>query len=115
MKSAIPLVLLLPLLGVTACGSDVDDRPATWSFIHAAIILPNCATAGCHSTLTKTFGYDFEDKATALMWFLSDGGPDIAVISETGRDGVRMPPDQPLPHADIALIDRWMREGRQDN
>ena len=27
----------------------------------------------------------------------------------------RMPPDQPLPEADILLIERWLLEGAQDN
>jgi hypothetical protein len=105
----------LALFAVAACGDDVDDRPVTWSYIHAAIIVPNCATAGCHSSLTKTIGFDFEDKAKALMFFRGDGGPDVAVISPSGRDGVRMPPDQPLPAADIDLIRRWMADGMPDN
>ena len=35
-----------------------DDRPASWTYVHAAVIAPNCATSNCHSDLAATAGAD---------------------------------------------------------
>ena len=103
---------LLLLIGLAACGSDVDDRPVTWSYIHPAIIVPNCATSGCHSALTMTFGYNFEDKEGARDVFIQDVQAPALFLGTFKQDnGVyqyQMPPDQPLPQADIDLISRWL-------
>jgi hypothetical protein len=106
--------LLCSLLAAAAsgCGSDVDDRPVSWSYIHAAIVIPNCATAGCHSELTKTIGFNFSDKADAWTTFMPDAGYDIlGRLRGQVRLGLRMPPDQPLPNADIDLIAAWLAIG----
>jgi hypothetical protein len=53
---------MLPLaatLFVSGCMSDVDSRPATWSFVSAAITEPSCATASCHSRGIAAAGLDF--------------------------------------------------------
>ena len=51
------------------CASDTDDRPVSFDYIHAAILKPNCATSGCHSTLTQTKGVDLQDRDSALLIF----------------------------------------------
>jgi hypothetical protein len=112
------LLLLVGLVGLSACASDVDDRPATWSYIHPAIVVPNCATSGCHSSLTMTFGYDFENKDTARDLFIrSVPVPAIfegTYVLDTGVYQYQMPPDQPLPQADIDLISRWLNAGHPE-
>ncbi len=102
---------LLPLLALAACGS-ADDRPVTFSYIHAAIILPNCATSGCHSTLTQTAGVDLESPVSARTVFLNvdNAHVDIVPLLKGQTPEYRMPPDQPLPDADINLIDRWITQ-----
>jgi hypothetical protein len=112
-------LVLVSFLGTLAACEAVDDRPATFSYIHAAIIVPNCATSGCHSTLTKTKGIDLEDKDSAYVVLQNEHFDHIdVVLLITGNvppGFYRMPPDQPLPNADINLIKRWTDEGRQDN
>jgi hypothetical protein len=108
----------LALLALAACGAEMDDRPARWSYIYPAIIVPNCATSGCHSALTQTAGINFSDKELArgaANGYLNGGA--LLRGTATKADGsqeYRMPPDQPLPDADIELIDRWFAAGEPD-
>src|SRR5688500_18153308 len=108
--------------GVAACGSDtdVDGRPASWAYISAAIITPNCVTASCHSSLTGTGGLRLEGAAESHVILTGYTGNYIVPGDPTrsklmyllrGQDTWRMPPDQPLPEADIRLIERWILEG----
>jgi len=46
----------LCLASLAACTDAPEDRPATWGYIHAAVIAPNCATSSCHSELATTAG-----------------------------------------------------------
>jgi hypothetical protein len=112
--------LLIVVLG--ACGASEDDRPARWSYIATAIVLPNCATAGCHSKQTATAGLQLDtvDGAyTQLVGpsgrgnFVIPGDPERSQIMHLlrGTEIKRMPPDQPLPNADIELVERWILAG----
>ena len=42
-----------------------DDRPTSFSFVHGAILEPNCATASCHSTVSSVSGLDFSTRTSA--------------------------------------------------
>lgn len=105
-----------------ACGSDVDDRPATFSYIQAAILVPNCATSGCHSGQAQVGGVNFEERATSYVYltlerFVLPGqlhnSPLLKLLR--GREIWKMPPDQALPEADIQLIERWILAGAKDD
>lgn len=109
-----------------ACGDETDERPATWSYIHAAIIMPSCATASCHSAQTSTAGLRLEGAPQAhaiLVGYLPSGNyvvPGDPTRSKLmyllrGQDTWRMPPDQPLPQADIQLIERWILDGARND
>ncbi len=112
------LVLAL-IAGVVACAGDPADRPATWSYLHTAVIAPNCATSSCHSALVETAGIaldDREDSYTQLIdrQFVVPGDPASALIPLLeGAERPRMPPDAPLPQADIDLIQIWIEQGAQ--
>ena len=74
------LVLALATLG-TACGSDTDPRPATWSYLSPAIMEPNCATVSCHSPAAAVSGLDFSTQErgyTSLLglwtWIVDPSG-----------------------------------------
>jgi len=101
-----------------ACGG-ADTRPADWSYIHAAIVAPSCATASCHSASAAAGGLAFDDAAeTRRLWlskpYVTPGDPNSALMALLeGRERDRMPPDGPLPAADIELIRRWIEEGAQ--
>ncbi len=99
-------------LALLGCGAEVDERPASWSYIHAAIIVPNCATSSCHSALARNKGLSFQDRDEARDNFI--GWPVDPSLLRVGLI-FRMPPDQPLPEADIQLIERWIAAGRPDN
>src|SRR5262245_33094268 len=63
---------------MTSACDDVGDRPARWPYIHAAILPPECATAGCHSRLTALAGLDLStpDAAyTILVGRVCDAPP----------------------------------------
>jgi hypothetical protein len=112
-SAAISALVAVALSGL-GCGGDVDERPASWAYIHAAIIVPNCATSGCHSDLSKTRGLSFMDRETSRATFI--GWPvELNLLRGERADVTRMPPDQPLPDADIELIGRWIAEGQMDN
>jgi hypothetical protein len=119
-----PIRLLAVVIATAACGSDTDDRPVTWSYISAAIIQPNCTTASCHSSLTATGGLRLEGAAESHVIltgysgnYVVPGDPSRSKLMYLlrGQDTWRMPPDQPLPEADILLIERWILEGALNN
>ena len=109
---------MVPLLSVMAfaCGG-ADTRPADWRYLHAAIVVPSCASASCHSAGTKAGGLAFDDPAkTYQKWieapYVTPGDPNSPLLYLLeGRERDRMPPDLPLPPADIELIRRWIVEG----
>jgi hypothetical protein len=43
---------------IAGCG-EVDDRPATWSYISPAIFQTNCASTSCHGAAAAVSGLDF--------------------------------------------------------
>jgi hypothetical protein len=124
MRYASTLILLLAA-AAAGCGTETDDRPATFSYIHEAILVPSCATAVCHSTQNHIAGVDMEDRGTAYrrwestltsdqnaMYALVGGEVDPSTILLSAG---RMPLDSPLPEADILLIGRWIDDGSEDN
>jgi len=111
MRSFIVLIL------VAGCAGDPASRPATWSYLHAAIIAPNCATSSCHSQRAATAGVVLDDPDTAYQTLIDrqyvlpgDDGSTLLLLLD-GDERRRMPPDAPLPAADIDLVRRWIEEG----
>ena len=110
---ALPLALLV----AGASCADPGERDADWEFIHAAIIAPSCATASCHSSLSKTAGVDLENSSQAYEFLLEqnfvvpfDTGSNILFLLN-GVERPLMPPDGPLPKADVDLVRTWIEEG----
>lgn len=122
--------MFLPRLAVLAavaamaagCGGSTDDRPAKWSFISATIVEPSCATVNCHSAITQRGGIDLHTRdvayntlkngyyvipqdvtSSSLVWLLNASG------------SLRMPPDNPLPAADVQLIEKWIQDGANND
>jgi hypothetical protein len=121
---AVVSALAALLTSAAGCG-DTDERPATWSYISATIIQPNCGTSRCHSE-----GANVEDLKLdtiqggyqSLINCCVVAGDDTSgsLISRlngnaAGVDIQRMPVDEPLPQADIDLIAKWIREGAMNN
>ena len=122
--------LALPLVILAGC-VDGEPRPARWSYIHAAIVQPSCATAGCHSALTAIAGIDLSDREGAYTMltgrvcgepsrphdpprnYVTPGSAEYSTLIYQLRGDERdvMPPDVPLPDSEIALIARWIDEG----
>jgi hypothetical protein len=102
--------------GILGCGGDTDDRPTRWSFISATIIEPSCATANCHSAITQRAAVDLSDRDVGYdtlinRRFVLPGdttGSSTLIYLMNGEGSLRMPPDGPLPSADIDLISRWI-------
>ncbi len=119
-----PVLVLALFAAAPSCGTAPDDRPATWSYISAAIIEPNCATAGCHSVLAQAYGVVLYSREAGYVWlvdrdqsFVVPGDPTQSQLLYLLRgDQIRrMPPDSPLPRADVDLIERWILDGARDN
>jgi hypothetical protein len=112
-------IAIAGVLFAGACGDDpVTSRPARWSYISAAIIQPSCATASCHTKLSRTYGLELETREGGYVNLVGGrlvvpGRPDQSklVYLLRGIEVTRMPPDAPLPDADVALIERWILEG----
>ncbi|HVV49309.1 MAG TPA: hypothetical protein VHO06_06610 [Polyangia bacterium] len=114
-------------LSAAGCGSADDQRPQTWSFISATIIEPSCATVNCHSKITHQGGVDLSSAAAGYAALVSNpSGPTfyvypsypqysslVTLLNATGS--TRMPPDNPLPQADIQLIENWISSGAKNN
>jgi hypothetical protein len=114
---------VLLLLAAAGCGTETDERPATFSYIHQAILVPSCASAACHNALNEREDLVLDDPEVAYEEFLASGVvpglPDESGILFRLRgeltDGARMPLDSPLPDADILLIQQWIIDGAGDN
>ena len=111
-------VLLVGALSLApACGG-ADDRPARWSFISSAIVEPGCATVNCHSSVSARAGIDLHDRAIGydtlinLLYVIPGDTQDSSLLSLLNAQGARrMPPDAPLPPADIDLVSAWIAAG----
>jgi hypothetical protein len=107
---------------VIGCGGTTDDRPPQWSFISPAITEPSCATVNCHSAIAQKAGVDLHDRASgyatlAGRGFVNTTMPDASpvILLMHAQGSVRMPPDAPLPEADIRLIRDWIAAGAQND
>jgi hypothetical protein len=80
-RSILGLAAALSLSLLAACGSRSDPRSASWSYISAAILAPNCATTSCHSRAAAVSGLDFSD---AERGFISLTGLWIWIVDPTG-------------------------------
>lgn len=113
------LALLAVAAALIGCGSASDDRPAKWSFISATITEPSCATVNCHSAIAQRAAVDLHDRATGFRDLTQRNfvipydqtGSSAVLWLMRGQGSVRMPPDAPLPEADIVLIDNWIKAG----
>lgn len=126
---ALLIVAILPVIGV-GC-AELEDRPADFTYVHAAIIEPSCTTSNCHSDLAATAGVDLSDREGAYVVltghvcggqdllglpprnYVDPGAPETSMLMHLLRGkAVRpMPPNTPLPPADIELVERWILEG----
>jgi hypothetical protein len=102
---------------MVGCAGSPGDRPADWSYVHAAIISPNCATSSCHSERAATAGVVLDDPDTSYRVLLDrqyvipgDTSSTLLLLLD-GDERQRMPPDAPLPAADIALVRTWIEDG----
>lgn len=102
----------LPLLGLAAC-VETDERALEIDYLHAAIIEPSCATIGCHSAATKAANLDMSTPEAACVSIGLFPAPSIDLLlrGESSGEYPQMPPDTPLPPADIDLIVRWVEAG----
>jgi hypothetical protein len=120
------------------CGGTKDDRPAQWSFISPTIIEPACATVNCHSAITHQGGVNLSNSTIGFQTLV---GSPFQMNGDAGLSGqgmsyyvypyypqysslitllnavgsIRMPPDNPLPQADIQLISDWIQQGAENN
>lgn len=109
-------------LAVAGCNGATDDRPKSWSFISATIMEPSCATVNCHSAITHQGGVDlsarqvgYQSLVPTYYVFPHDAANSPLVNLMNAVGSIRMPPDNPLPQADITLIEDWINEGALDN
>jgi hypothetical protein len=110
------LLIGILLAGAAAGCIDPDDRPAKLSFIQPEILEPSCATANCHSATVARNGIDLStiDGACLSLTEVSNYGTVSAFLEGHGPsvDYPQMPPDVPLPHADIRLIETWLYDAQ---
>src|SRR4051794_25485199 len=116
------LLVALVAVAVVGCGGTTDDRPPQWSFISPAITEPSCATVNCHSAIAQKAGVDLHDRAAGYATLVGRGFVDTAnpdgsavVHMMRGEGSLRMPPDEPLPNADIELIKSWIASGAHND
>ncbi len=132
--AAVAALAALTIAASAGCGgTNYDQTKEKWSFISATIIEPSCATVNCHSAITKQSGLDLSSSEIGYKMLVGtmtdagtiDGGtyfvyPDypqysLLITRLNAVGSLRMPPDNPLPQADIALIEKWISDGAKDN
>jgi hypothetical protein len=106
-------------LALVACGTETDDRPETAAYISAAILVPYCGRAACHSSATRAHNLNFGSVEASIATLKTQalvvpGDPTrsrlVTVLTDSNRV---MPPDTPLPNANIDLITRWVADGAE--
>ena len=122
--------LLIVSLLAAGCAESAE-RPARWSYIHAAIIQPACTTAGCHSAVTAIAGLNLAERQGAYTLltgricgepagpldpprnFVTPFSAESSKLYHqlVGADTDQMPPDTALPDAEVELVARWIDEG----
>lgn len=102
---------------LAACGTSQDTRPETADYIVEAILVPYCARAGCHSASAQAKGLVFDnipDAVNTMQPLVVPGDPTrsrlVTILTDSRRP---MPPDAPLPQADIDLVTRWVTNGAE--
>ena len=131
MGTRLAALLALAAFSLLACGD--DERPATFQYIHTAIIAQNCVTSGCHSELAQVAdinlealedayveltGRACEDDGLDTRRYVTPGQPENSQLMYLllGAEVPRpMPPDVQLPDAEIDLIEQWILEGAPCN
>lgn len=127
-REMLRIVFSALVVGLTA-GCGADDRPATWSYIHAAIVVPSCTTASCHSreaavayvdlherelAYATLLGRDCDTQSDAPGYFVDPGHPESSHLIRLLRNedvSVPMPPDRLLGLRDIELVEAWIAGG----
>lgn len=110
---------VVPLVGLAAACIEPHDRPASWSYIHPAIIAPSCATATCHGELGARGGIVLDDRDASYELLLGEryvvpgAGTSPLLYQLEGDERQLMPPDAPLPEVDVELIRTWIVEGAE--
>lgn len=122
---------LVVVIGVciAACAS---ERPGDWDYVYTAIVRPSCATSACHSQTTKQSGLDLSTRERAYRSLVrrdcgsleppksseaglnvDPGHPETSAVMYwlRGEYNQTMPPDFPLPPAEIDAVERWILEG----
>jgi hypothetical protein len=107
---------------------DAGDGTPTWSAIFQGILLPTCATQGCHSGASAAGGLALEDACDAYAALFQPGACDEAPVlagsadssllidkleSDQPRCGTPMPPTGPLPEGMKAAVRAWIEGGAQ--
>ncbi len=128
---------LLACALLAGCLPSGDPPPPHWHYLHAAIIQPSCATAGCHSKLTALAGVDLADAEGAYFVltgtvcgspppsekpprnFITPGSSEYSTLMYQlrGADAAGrpfrnvMPRDTRLPAVEVDLIASWIDGG----
>jgi hypothetical protein len=122
------------VLGLLCGTAGCEQRPATWEYISPALFEPNCATSSCHSRATAVDGLDFSNaergyrsltslsatidgKNPARRAFITPYQPQQSRLVQMlrARNAPRMPPDRPMPEADILLVEEWILNGARQH
>ncbi len=116
--------LVVAALALAACGTTNDDRPKTLEYITVSILQPSCGVAQCHGSFHRAVDYAFDTVEEARDSILTyqlvvEEEPESSLLYQVlispGGDGntPRMPYDQPLADADVALIHDWIAAGAE--
>jgi hypothetical protein len=101
---------------LAACGEE-DDRPQTAEYIVTTILAPTCGRVACHSEATASKGLVFdslENARDSLNETIRPGRADRSLLFFViNGDAEPMPPEGPLPKADIELIRSWIDNGAE--
>lgn len=101
------------------CGGEPDSGPVSWSYVHAAVVVPSCASAGCHSAADRVALLDLSDRDGALAALLEGryvvpGDPNSPLLYQLeGTERRMMPPNGPLPEGEVDLVRRWIIQGAE--
>jgi hypothetical protein len=127
-------VLALAAAWLVGCGD--DDRPASFRYIETAIFQPNCTSVGCHTGQNAQSGVRLDTVTDAYSILVGHPCEGNEVPGEAPRNYVdpfrpersrlmyllegievrrMMPPDRPLPAADVDLVERWILDGAPCN
>jgi hypothetical protein len=90
-----------------------SPRPPTFTQVNSQILMPRCATSGCHDGVTKRAGYSYANYADTLRSVVVNNATGSPLYDSVSKQ--RMPFSPKLTTTEVNQIRDWINAGAPNN